>query len=78
MKSAPIVQPVTPRDPKKQIDKWFVTTQGTHWMVAGSVAVIILGSYLIYSMRNNNPTNATTTSAVHVVPTAAMPLALEK
>jgi hypothetical protein len=78
MKSAPVVQPVTPRNSKKRIDKWFVTTQGTHWMVAGSVTVIILGSYLIYSMRNTNPTNATTTSAVHVVPTAAMPLALEK
>jgi hypothetical protein len=76
MKSAPVMQPVTPRDSKKRIDKWFVTTQGTHWMAAGSVTVIILGSYLIYSMRNTNPT--TTTSAVHVVPTPAMPLALEK
>jgi hypothetical protein len=83
MKSTPVVQPVTSRNPKKlhqRPDKWFVTTRGTHWTVAGSVTVIILGSYLIYSSRHINPTIATTTPAVeqNAVPTRPMPLALEK
>jgi hypothetical protein len=78
MKSAPFLQPVTPRDPKKRIDKWFVTTHGTHWSVAASVTVVILGSYLIYSIRNINSTIATTTPAVHMAPTRSMPLVLEK
>jgi hypothetical protein len=78
MKSAPFLQPVTPRDPKKRLDKWFVTTHGTHWGVAGSVTVIILGCYLIYSTRNINPTIATTTPAIHAAPTPSIPLALEK
>lgn len=83
MKSTPVVQPVTPRDPKKlrkRPDKWFVTTRGTHWTVAGAVTVIILGSYLIYSSRDSNPTVATRTPAVeqNAVPTPSMPLASEK
>jgi hypothetical protein len=72
MKSAPVMQPLTPqRDPKKRTDKWFLTTRGTHWMVAGSVTVIILGSYLIYGNHYTNPTIASPTPAgeQNVVPT---------
>jgi hypothetical protein len=34
----------------------FGTNRGTHWTVAGSVTVIILGGYFIYSSRGSNPT----------------------
>jgi hypothetical protein len=34
----------------------FGTNRGTHWTVAGAVAVIILGSYLIYSNHGSSPT----------------------
>jgi hypothetical protein len=37
--------------------KWFGTNRGTHWTIAGSVAVIIFGSYLVYNSRDTNPTN---------------------
>jgi hypothetical protein len=40
---------------RKWLHKWFGTNRGTHWTVAGSVAVIILGSYLIYHGRDGNP-----------------------
>ena len=52
--------------PKKRTDKWFVTTRGTHWTVAGSVTVIILGSYLIYSSHDISSTIAATTPAVEL------------
>src|SRR5579863_2953646 len=39
----------------KWFQKSFGTNRGTHWSVAGSVAVIIFGSYLIYSNRSSNP-----------------------
>jgi hypothetical protein len=32
---------------QKWLCKWPGTNRGTHWTVAGSVAVIILGGYLI-------------------------------
>ena len=38
---------------------WFGTNGGTHWTVAGSVAVIVFGSYLIYNNRDHNPTGLT-------------------
>lgn len=34
----------------------FGTNRGTHWTVAGAVAAIILGSYLIYSNHGSSPT----------------------
>ena len=34
---------------KSMLRKWFGPNRGTHWSIAGSVAVIILGGYLIYS-----------------------------
>jgi hypothetical protein len=36
--------------------KWFGPNRNTHWTIAGSVAVIMLGSYLVYSNRDSNPT----------------------
>jgi len=35
--------------------KWFGTSRGTHWSIAGSVAVIIFSSYLIYNSRDSKP-----------------------
>ena len=40
---------------RKWFHKWFGTNRGTHWTIAGSVAVIIFGSYLVYNGRNSNP-----------------------
>jgi hypothetical protein len=37
--------------------------RGTHWTVAGSVAVIIFGSYLIYNNRARVPAAATIPAA---------------
>jgi hypothetical protein len=44
------------------LTKWFGSNRGTHWSVAGSVAVIVLGTYLIYS-QGGNTTTATAVSA---------------
>jgi hypothetical protein len=35
--------------------KWFGPNNGTHWTIAGAVAVIILGLYVIYSIRSQQP-----------------------
>ena len=35
---------------KSILHKWLGGNRGTHWIVAGIVAVIVLGSYLIHSM----------------------------
>ena len=43
---------------RKWLHKWFGTNRGTHWTIAGSVAVIILGSYLVYNSRDGNPATA--------------------
>jgi hypothetical protein len=51
---------------KNTLHKWFGPNRGTHWTIAGSVAVIILGSYLIYNNRNYDP-----------IPLAANPAAAE-
>jgi len=38
--------------------KWFGPNPGTHWIIAGSVVVILLGSYFVYSNQNNSLPNA--------------------
>ena len=48
---------------KSMLHKWFGMNRGTHWTIAGSVAVIMLGSYLVYSYRDTSPTTATGISA---------------
>jgi len=47
----------------KWLHKWFGANRGTHWTIAGSVAVIVFGSYLIYSNRDRDPTVATISPA---------------
>ncbi len=52
----------------KWFHKSFGTNRGTHWSIAGAVAVIIFGSYLIYSSRGSNLATATTASAAQETP----------
>jgi hypothetical protein len=40
---------------KSSMHKWFGPNRGTHWVIAGSVAIILLGSYLVYSNRDTTP-----------------------
>ena len=56
----------------KWFHKWFGTNRGTHWTIAGSVAVIIFGSYLIYNSRDN-PTTTTNISAAEGTPAPMTP-----
>jgi hypothetical protein len=56
---------------QKWLYKWFGSNRGTHWTVAGCIAVIILGSYLIANMGNGQPT--TTISAGERAPTPMIP-----
>jgi hypothetical protein len=56
---------------QKWLHKWFGTNRGTHWTVAGSVAVIILGSYLISDIRDGIPT--TRISAAERAPASMTP-----
>src|SRR6202044_363250 len=57
---------------RKWFHKWFGTNRGTHWTIAGSVAVIIFGCYLAYNSRGGNPT--TTTSTVPEVEQTPAPM----
>jgi hypothetical protein len=41
---------------RKWLHRWFGANRGTHWTVAGAVAVIIFGSYLVYNGRESKPT----------------------
>jgi hypothetical protein len=43
---------------KKMLRRWFGANRGTHWIVAGSVAVVIFGSYLVYNNRDRPPATA--------------------
>jgi len=53
--------------------KWFGANRGTHWSIAGSLAVIIFGGYLIYNYRDNNCTTATTIPATEGTPAPMTP-----
>ncbi len=57
---------------KNTLLKWFGPNSGTHWTIAGSVAVIMLGSYLVYSIRDGSPANAVTFSAPEQTPAPAI------
>jgi hypothetical protein len=61
------------RHDKGVLHKWFGPNRGTHWTIAGSVAVIILGGYLVYSTRDSSPNTATTISAAEPTPAATAP-----
>ena len=65
------------REDKSVLHQWFGPNRGTHWTIAGSVALIILGSYFIYSNnRDTPPPAAPTVSATDgaAAPTAPAPL----
>jgi hypothetical protein len=38
-----------------KLHKWLGPNPGTHWTIAGSVAVIMLGGYFIYSSNRDTP-----------------------
>ena len=57
---------------KSTLRKWFGPNSGTHWTIAGSVAVIMLGSYLVYSIREGSPTTAVTIAAPERTPAPAI------
>jgi hypothetical protein len=68
---------------KSLLRKWFGPNRGTHWTIAGSVAVIMLGSYLVYSNRDATSVTAITISAPEqtpapTTPAPSPPLASEK
>jgi hypothetical protein len=56
---------------KGVLHKWFGPNPSTHWTIAGSVAVIMLGSYLVYK-----PENRTAISAAERIPAAMAPAPL--
>jgi hypothetical protein len=53
---------------RRWLSKWFGANRGTHWTIAGAVAVIILGTYLIYNTRDGNPAAATTITTAGQTP----------
>jgi hypothetical protein len=74
------VRPANLHD-KNTLHKWFGANRGTHWSIAGSVAVIIFAGYLIYSNRGGgNPTTTTTIPAAErtAAPMTPGPLLLNK
>jgi hypothetical protein len=72
------------RHDKSWLDKWFGPNQGTHWSVAGAVAVILLGSYLVYSNNSDStrtaatPVSAAEQTAAPTAPAPPAPLNLQK
>jgi hypothetical protein len=75
-----MIGPAGIRHHKKMLRKWFGANRGTHWTIAGSVAVIIFGSYLIYSSRGSNLTIATASPAAgrNTAPMTPGPFPLKK
>jgi hypothetical protein len=55
---------------KSKLHKWLGPNRGTHWTIAGSIAVIMLGSYFIYSTNRDTP--------APMAPAPPAPLASEK
>jgi hypothetical protein len=53
---------------KSTFQKWFGPNRNTHWSIAGAVAVIVLGGYLIYSNREVAPTIVVPMTAVEQPP----------
>ena len=58
---------------KNMLHRWFGTNRGTHWTVASSVMVIILGGFFIYSSRDSNRAIGGITLAVEQTPSPASP-----
>jgi hypothetical protein len=57
----------------KRLRKWFGANRGTHWSVAGSIAVIIFGVYLIYNNHDSNLKTVPSNPAVAGTPTPMAP-----
>jgi hypothetical protein len=53
--------------------RWIGPNRNTHWTTAGAVAVIMLGSYLIYSIRDGTPTTAAPNSTAERTPAPTVP-----
>jgi hypothetical protein len=62
---------------KSLLSSWFGPNRNTHWTIAGSVAVIMLGGYLVYSNRDSSPTPGTPTSAAEPSPPPMGPAPLK-
>lgn len=56
---------------KSTLHKWFGPNRSTHWTIAGSVAVILLGGYLVYSNREGTPAPAPAAPLSAAAPTPA-------
>ncbi len=80
MNSDPVIRHDQKRLRARSGSKWYATTLGTHWTVAGSVAVIIFGSYVVYRNHDNNQAIATAAATVELapLPTSSAPFTLEK
>jgi hypothetical protein len=60
---------------------FFQVDRNSHWIIAGAVAVVVLGGYLVYSLDANRPTVVITIPAIAPDPAriaAPPPLPLEK
>jgi hypothetical protein len=56
--------------------RWFGPNRNTHWTIAGSVAVIMIGAYLVYSNHDSTPAG-TPISAAEATPPATGPAPLK-
>jgi hypothetical protein len=56
--------------------QFFQLDRNSHWIIAGAVAVIMLGGYLIYSFDANKPTVVVTIPATAPDPAIAVPTPL--
>jgi hypothetical protein len=65
--------PSATRHGKSWLHKWFGPNRGTHWSVAGAVAVILLGGYLIYSNHDGNPPTTPPLAAAQQTPAPMAP-----
>ena len=64
---------------KNMLIRWFGPNRNTHWTIAGSVAVIMLGGYLIYSNRDSTPASTAISAAEKTAPeTGPAPLKSEQ
>jgi hypothetical protein len=64
---------------KNVLIRWFGPNRNTHWTIAGSVAVIMLGAYLVYSNHDGAPASTAISATQTALPaTEPAPLKSEK
>jgi hypothetical protein len=56
------------------LQKWFGPDRGTPWVIAGSAAIILLGSYLVYVNRDGKSTSAVAIPATVETPVPMTPV----